>query len=119
MDNLQSSCTSRATPIRALALGKSHFPIKTTIPEVQQWFDQGVALLHSFWYYEAERSFRWRLKLEPDNAMAYWGLAKAVSGERAQDFLREAVKRKDKPELEDRESKSRKILEAQDFKGSR
>ena len=115
--------------------GESHFPITTKVPEVQQWFDQGVALLHSFWYYEAERAFRWCLKLEPDNAMVYWGLAKAAQRERAQDFLREAVKRKDqvtererlyieaaaadnlpdllqdKPELEDRGPKSRKILE--------
>ena len=76
-------------------IGVAHFPITTKNPEVQKWFDQGNALLHSFWYYEAERSFRWCLKLEPGNAMAYWGLARAVSGDdRAQDFAREAVKRK-------------------------
>jgi len=77
-------------------IGKAHFPITTANPEVQQWFDQGNALLHSFWFYEAERSFRWCLKLEPENAMAYWGLARATSGDRAKDFTREAVKRKDK-----------------------
>ena len=82
-------------------IGSAPFPITTKNPEVQQWFNQGNALLHSFWYYEAERSFRWCLKLEPDNAMAYWGLARATSGRgpddtRAADFLREAVKRKDK-----------------------
>src|SRR5260370_37131806 len=75
-------------------IGKAHFPITTAIPEVQQWFDQGNALLHSFWFYEAERSFRWCLKLEPENAMAYWGLARATSGDRAKDFTREATKRK-------------------------
>ena len=77
-------------------IGVAPFPITTKNPEVQQWFNQGNALLHSFWYYEAERSFRWCLKLEPDNAMAYWGLARATSGDRSADFLREAVKRKDK-----------------------
>jgi tetratricopeptide (TPR) repeat protein len=82
-------------------IGVAPFPITTKNPEVQKWFNQGNALLHSFWYYEAERSFRWCLKLEPDNAMAYWGLARATSGRgaddtRAADFLREAVKRKDK-----------------------
>lgn len=81
-------------------IGVAHFPITTKNPEVQKWFDQGNALLHSFWDYEAERSFRWCLKLEPDNAMAYWGLARAAmiggGGEkRAQDMIREAVKRKD------------------------
>jgi peroxiredoxin len=81
-------------------IGVAPFPITTKNPEVQKWFNQGNALLHSFWYYEAERSFRWCLKLEPDNAMAYWGLARATSGDRtasgdrSADFLREAVKRK-------------------------
>src|SRR5882724_1467405 len=75
-------------------IGVAPFPITTKNPEVQKWFDQGNALLHSFWYYEAERAFRWCAKLEPDNAMAYWGLARATSDERSADFLREAVKRK-------------------------
>src|SRR5207302_2736188 len=58
-------------------IGKTHFPITTSVPEVQQWFDQGHTLLHLFWYYEAERAFRWCIKLDPDCAMAYWGLARA------------------------------------------
>jgi tetratricopeptide (TPR) repeat protein len=78
-------------------IGEAHFPITTKNPEVQKWFDQGNALLHSFWYYEAERAFRWCLKLEPDNAMAYWGLARsAEGGDRAEEFIREAAKRKDR-----------------------
>jgi peroxiredoxin/tetratricopeptide (TPR) repeat protein len=77
-------------------IGTAELPITTKNPEVQKWFNQGNALLHSFAFYEAERSFRWCLKLEPDNAMAYWGLANATEGERARDFLAEAVKRKDK-----------------------
>jgi peroxiredoxin/cytochrome c-type biogenesis protein CcmH/NrfG len=90
----------REKPWMMEGIGVAHFPITTKNPEVQQWFDQGNALLHSFWDYEAERSFRWCLKLEPDNAMAYWGLARAdligVGGEkRAQEMIREAVKRKD------------------------
>jgi len=77
-------------------IGVAPFPITARNPEVQQWFNQGNALLHSFWFYEAERSFRWCLKLEPENAMAYWGLARATDGGRAADFLREAVRRKNK-----------------------
>jgi peroxiredoxin/tetratricopeptide (TPR) repeat protein len=83
-------------------IGVAHLPITTKNPEVQKWFDQGNALLHSFWDYEAERSFRWCLKLEPDNAMAYWGLARAsqirgLGGKgRAADMIREALKRKDR-----------------------
>src|SRR4029079_3223766 len=79
-------------------------------PEVQKWFNQGVALLHSFWFEEAERSFRWCLKLDPDCAMAYWGLAHCgfnwftitspnfddKQWDRYKTFLKEAVRREDK-----------------------
>src|SRR5882757_5497179 len=84
----------REKPWPMTGIGIAHFPITTGNPEVQRWFDQGNALLHSFWDYEAERSFRWCLKLEPDNAMAYWGLARAASvrggGTRPVDMIREA-----------------------------
>src|SRR6202051_4306773 len=86
----------REKPWPIAGIGKAPFPITTKNHEVQHRFDQGNAVLHSFWYYEAERSFRWCLKLEPDNAMAYWGLARSTSGDRAKDFIREAVKRKDR-----------------------
>jgi len=87
----------REKPWKMEGIGHSHFPITTSNPEVQMWFDQGNTLLHSFWYYEAERSFRWCLKLEPDNAMAWWGMARATSQhDRAVTFIQEALKRKDK-----------------------
>ncbi len=86
----------RTRPVWMTDIGKTHFPITAKNPEVQKWFDQGNTLLHSFWDYEAERAFRWALKLEPDNAMVYWGLARAASGDRATEFLKEAVKRKHK-----------------------
>lgn len=83
-------------------IGKVNFPVTTAKPEVQMWVNQGIALLHSFWYYEAERAFRWAIKLDPDCAMAYWGLSlSAMDGTRAQAFLKEAVKRKDR--VSDRE----------------
>ncbi len=84
----------RSRPVAMDDIGKVHFPITTKNPEVQKWFDQGVTLLHSFWDYEAERAFRWCLKLEPDNAMAWWGLARAAGGDRATEFIKEASKRK-------------------------
>jgi peroxiredoxin len=86
----------RQKPWEIAGIGEAHFAITTKNPEVQKWFDQGNALLHSFWYYEAERAFRWCLKLEPDNAMAYWGLARSAEGnDRSADFIREAARRKD------------------------
>jgi peroxiredoxin len=88
-------------------IGNAPFPITTKHPEVQQWYDQANALLHSFWFEEAERTLRWCLKLEPENAMVYWGLARCglnwfaiidavedSSVQRYRDFLKEAVKRK-------------------------
>jgi peroxiredoxin/tetratricopeptide (TPR) repeat protein len=96
----------RQKPWRMEGIGKAHFPITTKVPEVQEWFDQGNALLQSFWYEEAERSFRWCLKLDPDCAMAYWGMARTGLSwstglsdfpdvKRYKDFLKEAVRRKE------------------------
>ncbi len=90
----------RQRPWRMEGIGKTHFPITTKAPEVREWFDQGNTLLHSFWYEEAERSFRWCLKLDPDCAMAYWGLARCgriddPERKRYADFLKEAVRRKE------------------------
>lgn len=76
-------------------IGKSHFSITTSHPEVQMWFDQGNTLLHLFWFYEAERAFRWCLQLDPDCAMAYWGLARSRR-DMAASFIEEASRLKDK-----------------------
>ncbi len=75
-------------------IGEAPFPITHKNPEAQKWFNQGNTLLHSFWSYEAERAFRWCLKLEPENAMCYWGMARATEDKRNEQFIREAVKRK-------------------------
>ena len=37
--------------------GRVQFPITTTNPRAQLFFDQGLGQLHGFWYWEAERSF--------------------------------------------------------------
>ena len=44
-------------------------------PAVQKQFQRGVAMLHSFWYEEAERTFHEVAKADPGCAMAYWGVA--------------------------------------------
>ncbi|MDP9064302.1 MAG: hypothetical protein M3O06_00385, partial [Pseudomonadota bacterium] len=43
--------------------------------EVQSKFNRGVALLHDFWYTEAERQFREIAKADPRCGMARWGVA--------------------------------------------
>jgi tetratricopeptide (TPR) repeat protein len=42
---------------------------------VQAPFDRGVALLHDFWYEEAQRQFEEIAKADPNCAMAHWGAA--------------------------------------------
>ncbi len=98
----------RTKPWLIPGVGNAPFSVSSKNKEVQQWFDQGNALLHSFWFEEAERSFRWCLKLDPDCAMAYLGLARCgftwftLGGGgsynekeygRYKTFLKEAVKR--------------------------
>jgi tetratricopeptide (TPR) repeat protein len=57
-------------------LGKVSFPISCT-PAVQEQFDRGVALLHSFAYSAAENAFQGVGELDPRCAMAHWGMAMA------------------------------------------
>ncbi|HEY2250108.1 MAG TPA: hypothetical protein VGH74_03565, partial [Planctomycetaceae bacterium] len=84
---------------RAYLMGNTgliSFPATTASAETQQFINQGVGQLHGFWYYEAERSFRQAAKLDPQCAIAYWGMALANTNnsKRAKGFLAEAVKRK-------------------------
>ena len=57
--------------------GRVHMPITTSSAKAQAFFDQGLALLHAFWFYEADRSFAQAARLDPDCAMAQWGIAMA------------------------------------------
>ncbi|HEV3166993.1 MAG TPA: peroxiredoxin family protein [Isosphaeraceae bacterium] len=75
--------------------GKADFPVTTAKPEAQAFINQGVAQLHSFFYFEAERSFRQAAMIDPNCAMAYWGMAMANvnNSRRARGFLKDAQKR--------------------------
>ncbi len=55
-------------------LGVVKFPTSCSA-SVQQEFERAVALLHSFAYSAAEKSFRDVIKQDPDCAMAHWGVA--------------------------------------------
>lgn len=57
-------------------LGKVSFPVSCK-PGVQEQFDRGVALLHSFAYSAAEDAFRGVAEQDPHCAMAHWGMAMA------------------------------------------
>lgn len=79
-------------------LGRVKFPVTTSKPMAQRFITQGVAQLHGFWYFEAERSFRQAASIDPECAMAYWGMAMANKGnqKRAKGFMEQAVKHKEK-----------------------
>ena len=61
-------------------MGEVSFSITTNSTEAQAFFNQGVAQLYAFWHSESERSFREAARLDPDAAMAYWGIAMAAPG---------------------------------------
>src|SRR5262245_16063745 len=81
------TATKAATmPARLMdGYGKVHMPITTKSEEAQKFFDQGLALLHSFWFYEADRSFERAAQLDPECAMAQWGIAMAAVNEKRRD----------------------------------
>jgi tetratricopeptide (TPR) repeat protein len=58
-------------------LGTLHFAVTTGSPEAQKYFDQGLRLIYGFNHWEAVQSFRQAIKLDPEFAMGYWGLALA------------------------------------------
>ena len=58
-------------------LGSVHFPVSCT-PAAQKTFERAVALLHSFWYDEAEKTFSDATRIDPGCAMGYWGIAMSL-----------------------------------------
>jgi tetratricopeptide (TPR) repeat protein len=58
-------------------LGTVNFPISCA-PAEQKPFERGVALLHSFWYEEAEKEFEDIATDDTHCAMAHWGIAMSL-----------------------------------------
>lgn len=54
--------------------GAVHMPISCA-PAVRAPFERGIALMHSFWYEEAQKQFRAVAADDPTCAMAHWALA--------------------------------------------
>jgi tetratricopeptide (TPR) repeat protein len=55
-------------------LGKVVFPVSCN-PAAQEQFDRGLAMLHSFFYPEAAKTFSRATELDPACAMGHWGVA--------------------------------------------
>jgi tetratricopeptide (TPR) repeat protein len=65
--------------LRELRLGTHHFAVSTKSKEAQRAFDRGLTLAYSFAHRAAEAEFRKAADLDPQLAMAWWGVA-LVSG---------------------------------------
>jgi hypothetical protein len=58
-------------------LGRVNF-VTSCNKAAQQQFNRAVALLHSFWYDEAEKGFVEAIKSDPKCGMGYWGIAMSL-----------------------------------------
>lgn len=69
--------TLLAGPKILAGLGDLHYPVTTNSLDAQRYFEQGLRLVYAFNHWEAIQAFREAIRLDPDCAMAYWGLALA------------------------------------------
>lgn len=58
-------------------VGTVHFP-SSCAPSVQKSIQYGVAMLHSFWYEEAEKQFQKVVTDDPKCAIAHWGIGMSL-----------------------------------------
>jgi len=78
-----AACTTPEPPSTAGSeptfegLGPHRRAVATSLPEAQAFFDQGLAFLYAFNHDEAIRSFERAAAIDPDCAMAQWGIAYA------------------------------------------
>lgn len=59
-------------------LGDYHRPVDTPSPRAQVWFNRGLVWAYAFNHEEAIRCFERALALDPDLALARWGIAYAI-----------------------------------------
>ncbi|MEZ6124161.1 MAG: redoxin domain-containing protein [Planctomycetaceae bacterium] len=79
-------------------VGNVHFDVTSSSEDARAFVRQGIGQLHGFWYFESERSFRQAATLDPECAIAYWGMAMSnrKNEKRAKGFLVEADRLKGK-----------------------
>ncbi|MEO8502664.1 MAG: hypothetical protein ABI609_02095 [Acidobacteriota bacterium] len=59
-------------------LGTYHRAIRTSSPQAQRFFDQGLRLLFAFNLEEAQRSFERATELDPQCAICFWGVGMSL-----------------------------------------
>jgi hypothetical protein len=75
---LTGACTATAAPLGKGRLGQVHFP-NSCKPQAQARFLEGVALLHSFEFTEAEQAFSQVETKDPKCVIAAWGMALSMT----------------------------------------
>ncbi|HKP80364.1 MAG TPA: hypothetical protein VJT69_00015 [Pyrinomonadaceae bacterium] len=76
--NSHAPATTSAPVALEAGLGDIDHPVTTNNPEAQKFFNQGLAYLFGFNHEEAVKSFKQAAQLDPQLAMAYWGVALAM-----------------------------------------
>lgn len=72
----RSAAAQESAPIPlSSVLGRFSWPVTTSVPEAQAYFDQGVRLMYSFTPSDARRSFVEARRRDPACAMCWWGEA--------------------------------------------
>src|SRR5207253_4269596 len=73
----KAAATPAATTLLP-GMGNAHHAVSTANPMAQKYFDEGLSLIYAFNHAEAEKAFARAAGLDPDLAMAQWGIALAV-----------------------------------------
>jgi tetratricopeptide (TPR) repeat protein len=108
--------TEMPPPPRITGIGDSHLEITTKSAKAQAYFDQGFNLLHCFWDFEAYRAFKEAARLDPNAAMAYWGIVEAIADYPAMEEIKKAALEKAQALMEKASDHEQYYIRAQQVK---
>jgi tetratricopeptide (TPR) repeat protein len=78
-EHAASHHSTKSRPVTLVTgLGNLHHPVSTKNAQAQKFFDQGLRFIYAFNHDEAARSFQHAGELDPQLAMAFWGVAEAI-----------------------------------------
>src|SRR5256886_10043155 len=75
---ITAALAAQEAPMLERGVGNVHYAVSTKSANAQKFFDQGMAYLYGFNHEAAIRSFQKAGELDPNLAMAWWGVALAL-----------------------------------------
>jgi tetratricopeptide (TPR) repeat protein len=84
--------TAAPPPLYGAALGSYTWPVSTTSPEAQAYFDEGVKLMYAYARAQARPAFAEARRRDPECAMCWWGEAWSMGR-----YLNGAMRAEDAP----------------------